>query len=112
MLTQQVGLRQQSLNDQIVAGEGLLGDGYRTSRHARPEPKPNPEDDEQGCCRKSSALLCDLAREGWLSTESLLCFRNDHLYSLSSIRKLLPEPCGQCTDSQMADVSPFPTVYH
>jgi hypothetical protein len=63
MLTQQVGLRQQSLNDQIVAGEGMLGDGSRTSRLC-PEPEPNPFDDEQACCRKSSALLCDLTREG------------------------------------------------
>jgi hypothetical protein len=46
MLTQQVGLRQQSLNDQIVAGEGMLGDGYRTSRLCS-EPQPNPFDDRR-----------------------------------------------------------------
>jgi hypothetical protein len=66
MLTQQVGLRQQSFNDRIVASEGLLGGLLATEPAGTlcPEPEPNPEDDEQACCRKSSALLCDLAREG------------------------------------------------
>jgi hypothetical protein len=57
-------LRQQSFNDQIVAGEGMLGGllAPATTGTLCPEPEPNPEDDEQACCRKSSALLCDLAQ--------------------------------------------------